>query len=863
MVQDLKFAVHQLFKAPGFTIAAVTVLALGIGVNTAVFTLVNTLFFAPPAYGKPHEMVQLFSQDKKDPKKFRGFSYPTYLDIREQNTVFSDAMSFNLALIGLGQKGDTRRAFAAIVTSNYFSVLGVPLARGRAFLPEEETPGRNAPVAIVSYGYWQKRDLDPGVLGSQLLVNGRPFTIVGITPKGFVGTLQVFSPEVWLPMSVYDQVANDFESENKTTIDDRKGTQLRIMGRLKPGMNAAAAKPALEGLAANLEKTYPVEQKDQTFTTAPVSRNSVSNDPSTGSGIKSIAPLLLGMALVVLLVACFNLANMLLARGTARRKEIAIRLALGGSRWRIVRQLLTEGFVLALLGGAGGLVLGLWSSDLLVGSMRKLMPLDIVWLTGPNPTILAATFGFCLIGTLMFALGPALKISRSALVTDLKEHAGEDVVRRRWKFLPRNPLVVVQIAFSLALLTAAALFIRGAGKAASIDTGLKPGASYLLEIDASLAGYEPKRAQELYRNLNERLLALPDVEHASISSTVPFAMFELSRKVQRAGARPGSDAKPATAADGLAFKAAWNSVGADYFSTVGLPVVRGRAFTEAEATQPGPKVAIIDEALAKKLWSDGDALGQRIQYAGENAPMAQGGGSAHIGGSADLSDKEKQEETIEIVGIVPTTRHELFEKEEPGGAIYLPFARGFQSDVSYFVRFRSLAPGNEAITADLLRRTVREVDPSIPIISLRTFAQYLDSNLDLWIVRAGAALFSIFGGLALGLAVVGLYGVKAYSVARRTREIGIRMALGAQPGMVLRLILREGSVMLLSGIALGLLLAAAAGKILSGILYEVGAFDPIAFTAAPTLLAIAALVATWLPARRAAALNPVEALRYE
>jgi hypothetical protein len=274
-------------------------------------------------------------------------------------------------------------------------------------------------------------------------------------------------------------------------------------------------------------------------------------------------------------------------------------------------------------------------------------------------------------------------------------------------------------------------------------------------------------------------------------------------------------------------------------------------------------VAIIDEPLARKLWPDGDALGQRIQYAGENMPAAKRDGGAATGTSAELNEEKKQEETIEIVGIVPATRHELFEKEEPGGAIYLPFAIGFQSDVSYFVRFRSLASGNEAITADLLRRTVREVDPSIPIISLRTFAQYLDSNLDLWIVRAGAALFSIFGGLALGLAVVGLYGVKAYSVARRTREIGIRMALGAQPGMVLRLILREGSVMLLSGTALGLLLAAAAGKILSGILYQVSALDPIAFTAAPMLLAAAALVATWLPARRAARLNPVEALRYE
>jgi predicted permease len=862
MIRDFKFAFRQLLKAPAFTISAATVLALGIGVNTAVFSLVNTLFFAPPAYAKPHEMVQLFSQDKKDPKKFRGFSYPTYLDIREQNTVFSDVMGFNLALIGLGQKGETRRAFSAIVTSNYFSVLGIPLARGRAFLPEEETPGRNAPVAIVSYSYWRKHELDPGLLGSQLLINGRSFTIVGITPKGFVGTMQILSPEVWLPMSVYDQVANDFESDNKTTIDDRNGTQVRIMGRLKPGMTAAAAKPALEGLAANLQRAYPVEQKNQAFITAPVSRNSVSNTPGSDSAIKVVAPLLLGMAVVVLLVACLNLANMLLARSTVRRKEIAIRLALGGSRWRIVRQLLTEGFALAVLGGVGGLILGLWSSDLLVGSMRKLMPLEIVWLSGPSPAILAATFGFCLLGTLMFALGPALKVSRSALVADLKEHAGEDVMRMRWKFLPRHPLVVVQIAFSLALITAAALFIRGAGKAASVDTGLKPGASYILEVDASLAGYEPKRAQELYRNLNERLAALPGVEHVSISSIVPFGMFELSRKVQRAGIRPGPDAKPATAAEGLAFEVSWNSVGADYFSTVGLPVVRGRVFNESEATQPGPKVAIIDEVLAKKLWPDGEALGQRIQYASGNAPSAQGGGNAHAGRSADLNEGEKQEETIEIVGIVPATRHALFEKE-PAGGIYLPFARGFQSDTSFFVRFRSLAPGNEAATAELLRRTVRDFDPSLPILSLRTFAQHLDSNLDLWLVRAGAALFSIFGALALGLAVVGLYGVKAYSVARRTREIGIRMALGAQAGAVLRMIMREGSVMLISGVTIGLFLAIATAKILSGILYEVGPLDPVAFTVAPLVLAVAALVATWLPARRATKVDPIRALRTE
>ncbi|HEX4666847.1 MAG TPA: ABC transporter permease, partial [Chthoniobacterales bacterium] len=626
-----------MIKAPGFTIAAVVVLALGIGANTAVFSLVHTLFLAPPGYARPHELVQVFSQDMRNPKAYRGFSYPTYRDVREQNGVFTDTMAYNLALVGLGQKGDTRRAFAAIVSSNYFSVLGAPLDRGRAFRPEEETPGRPAPVAIVSYGYWQKHNADPAVLGSQVQINGRSFTIVGVTPRRFTGTLQIFSPEVWLPLSVYDQVQNDFQSnEKKTALGDRAGQQLLVVGRLKPEMTAAAAAPSLKGLAANLEKAFPVEQKDQTFQIAPVSRSSVSTTPPNEGNLKQIMPLLLGMAVVVLLVACLNLANMLLARGTARRKEIAIRLALGGSRSRIVRQLLTEGLVLALLGGAGGLLLGLWSSDLLVGSLRHLLPLDVVWLSGPQPAILAATFGFCLLGTLAFALGPALKISRRAVVGDLKQQAGEDVVVRRWKFLPRHPLVVVQIAFSLALLTAAALFIRGANKAASVDTGLKPGPSFLLETDASLAGYEPKRAEALYRNLDERLAALPGVEHVSISATVPFGMISLSKNVQRAGVRPGPDDKPTTAAQGLAFNAVWDSVGADYFTTVGLPLLRGRAFTAAEATQAGgARVAIVDEVLAKKLWPDGDALGQRIQFASDKAPTAKGGGGKSVGMTAD------------------------------------------------------------------------------------------------------------------------------------------------------------------------------------------------------------------------------------
>jgi predicted permease len=849
MLHDFRFAFRQLGKARAFTAAAIIVLALGIGANTAIFSLMNTLLFQPPHYAKANEIVQVFSQDKKNPKTFRGFSYPTYLDIRDQNSVFSGVMAHNLAMVGVGDKGSTRRAFTDVVSANYFSVMGVMPMQGRAFRAEEETPGRDAAVAIVSYNYWKKEGLNPAMLGSTITIDSRPFTVIGIMPQGFTGTTQVFAPEIWLPLGVYDQVANDFETGNKDKLDNRGGRQFMIVGRLKPGMTAAAAAPALKTLAANLEQAWPVEQKDQTFMIEALSRFSLSTSPSSGNNIKRLAPLLFGMSGVVLLVACLNLANMLLARGAARRKEIAIRLALGASRWRIVRQLLIEGFVLALAGGVFGLLLGLWSSDLLVASLGKKLPIDIVWQSGLSTPVLMATFAFCLLGTFAFALGPALKLSKSAVIGDLKEQAGEDTFVRRWKFLPRNPLVVVQIAFSLALLTAAALFIRGAGKAAAVDTGLQTSTNYLVEVDASLATYDQTRSQDLYRTLEERLAALPGVERVSISSSVPFGMIELDKSVQRGGANPAPDAKPATAAEGLAFKANLNSIGADYFNTVGLPVLRGRAFNVAEAMhQTSPTVAIIDEVLAKKLWPDGDALGQRIQFAEKDLTQTKGGGETRA--------------QIEVVGIVPYTCDNLFEKD-PSGTLYLPFAGGFQSNVFFHIRFAPNAGRDPGATADLIRRTVRDVDAAVPILSLKTFAQHLDGNIELWIVRAGAALFSIFGGLALALATVGVYGVKAYSVARRTREIGIRMALGARRETVQWMILREGAVMLASGVALGLLLAAGTGKLISGMLYSVGALDPLAFTIAPVVLAAAALLATWLPARRATRISPMAALRTE
>jgi len=854
MINDFRFAFRQLWKAPGFTVAAVAVLALGIGVNTAIFSLVNVMVFQPPAYQHPAEIVQLFSQDKKDPKNFRAFSYPTYSDIREQNTVFSGLLAHDDTLVGIGEKGNFRRAIVDIVSSNYFSVLGALPVYGRPFFPEEEKPGANQHVAVVSYSYWQKHSRDPSLLGREILINGRPFTIVGIMPEGFTGTESVFSREAWLPLGVYDQIMSDQGAAREdSSLSARGYDRLLLIGRLKPGVTAEAAQPALKGLASNLETAFPVEQKDQTFTTASLNKFGTSTAPIENDPIPTIGALLSAMAGVVLLVACLNLANMLLARGTARRKEIAIRLALGGSRARIVRQLLTEGFLLALLGGICGLLLGLWSSDLLVASLSKILPADVVWLTGPNWIILSATLGFCVLGTICFALGPALKLSRAAVIEDLKQQAGEDVHRPRWKFLPRNPLVVVQIAFSLALVTAAALFIRGAANAGAVETGFKAKNVFLVEVDASLGGFNQKRALDLYRMVGERFSALPGVEHADISATVPFGINTTRKTVLRAGVPPAPDEKPATAAEGRTFTPFWNSVGANYFATVGLPLLRGRSFTVSEVTQPGgPPVAIIDDVLAKKLWPDGDALGQRIQF-----PVLK---NASPGTAEDDSGQIKRGEAIEIIGIVPAIKNRLFENE-PVGSLYLPFARGFQSNTFFFVKFASL--GSESATADTLRRTVQSVDPLLPVLELRTFEKHMDGNPQLWIVRAGAALFSIFGVLALGLAVIGVYGVKAYSVARRTREIGIRMALGAQSRTVLWMILREGFVMVASGVGLGLLLALGTGKIVSAILFQVSATDPFAFTVAPALLMISALLATWLPARRATKISPMTALRTE
>jgi len=491
------------------------------------------------------------------------------------------------------------------------------------------------------------------------------------------------------------------------------------------------------------------------------------------------------------------------------------------------------------------------------------MPITIFLRGGTDPAVFAATLGFCALATLFFALGPALKLTRLGVLSDLKAQAGEDAAPRRRRWLPRNPLVVAQIALSLGLLTAAGLFIRGALIAGSVTTGFKADDTILLEVDASLGGYDQTRSLQLYRAAIDRLAALPGVQSASIASIVPFGFMTINRPVQRAGVKPAPNAHPATAAEGLAFNVRWNSIGADYFVTMGLPLLRGRPFTQIEAETPdSPPVAIIDEVLARKVWPEGDALGQRIQWAEPDTPKVQGGGSGTMGASDDIAKRASDAKTLEIVGIVPSTRWELFGPPD-GGQIYVPFAQGFQSSAFFHVRTAPRAARGDAALFDVIRREVLAAAPGVPVFTVKSFRQHVDTNAQLWIVRVGAAMFSIFGGLALLLAAVGVYGIKAYAVARRTREIGIRMALGAEPGAVLRLILRESLLMTLGGAALGFLLALGIGRAVSGMLYHISPADPLAFTVAPAVLIATALFACWLPARKAARVDPMVALRAE
>ena len=609
--QDFRYAVRVLVKNPGFTAVAVTVLGLGIGANTSIFTLTNALLLRPIQAEAPHELVALFSKHTTRPDSFRSFSYPNFEDIREQNTTFTSLMAHDLTMVGVTEGESTRRVFAELASHDYFDTFGVSPFRGRFFTAAEEAPGSGVPVVVVSYEHWRRSGQDPELIGQTLIINGEPLTIVGIAPRHFTGCTALLSPSIYLPLGLHDLLTNPAFADGDGKLADRDNHTLFLIGRLRPGLTAEDADAQLGVLAARMRETFPSINEDQTIIVGPVSRLSISTDPADEDGQLSLVfVLLLGMTGIVLLIACINLANMLLARGAARRKEFAIRAAIGGGQGRILRQLLTEGLLLAALGGVAGLVIAVWVNNLLAASMQELLALnslsmDIVLRSTPDGRVLLATAVFCVLGTLFFGFGPAWRQSRPDVMGDLKDHSGEELAKGGWRgaFGGRNLLVVSQIALSLALLTAAGLFIRGALRAANVDPGFSTQNGLLAEVDPGLVGYDEPRSQDLYRRLNERLRGIPGIESASLAATVPFGAVSSGKRVRRSEDLPQSAGGGAGEIETIA--ATSNIVGVDYFETLGVRIRSGRGFTLAETeSDSGPPVAIVDELLASQLWPE-------------------------------------------------------------------------------------------------------------------------------------------------------------------------------------------------------------------------------------------------------------------
>jgi len=839
LLQDVRHSLRLLRQTPGFTAVAVSVLALGIGANAAVFSLVNALVLQPRP-GRIDEMVGVFSRDRVKVNRYRDFSYPAYVDLRDRAGVFESLMAHTFSTVGIGDGDSTRQVFAAIVSANYFTTLGVPLAAGRPFTLDEERPGARAAVAVASFGVWRTAGFSPAFIGSTVRVNGTPFTVVGVTPRGFAGTMSIVSPQWWFPLGSYDSIVGEMFKERETGLTDRGNYAVITAGILKPGTSRTAAGQALDRFARRLDTEYPGTDHDQTFLLGSVPRMSVSSSPQTSSGMTILSALLILMAALVLAVACLNLANLLLARGAARRKEIAIRQALGSGRWRVVQQLLVEGLTLSTLGAALGAVIGLWASTALTAWLSSVLPLGIEVVIEPSWRLILAALSLAVFSTVFFALGPAWTLSRPAVVADLKETPDGRGRRSRTGAL----LVVGQLALSLALVAAGGLFVRAAINAADADPGFSLEHQLIVSVDPSLAGYGGDRSRNVFRTALDRVRSIPGVERASVASIVPFGEFDESRSVRL------TPADEAVSAD-------FAIVGADYFDTIGLRLLRGREFTRGEedpvgeGLTPGSDLGgrsraqtrlspvVIDRLLSRRLFKDADPLGRQILI--------------------QRRDEDPSQPFV-VVGVAAEMRHDIFDREAKPHA-YVPFGALFRPSMTFHVRTH---PGvDDAAMLAAIRGELLRVDDRLPIIFAKTMTQQRDRSLTAWAVRAAATLFSAFGGLALLLATIGVYGVKAYDVSRRTREIGIRMALGATTGDVQRLVLREGMRTTVTGLVIGLLLAAGLGKLLSGLLYRVSPFDPSVLTIAAIVLSAAAMLACYVPARRATRVVPLEALRSE
>jgi putative ABC transport system permease protein len=846
-MNDFRFALRQLRKAPGFTAVAVLTLALAIGVNSAIFALINSVVLHPMVPLRPWEVVNVFNCRQNANHDYRQFSYNEYRELRENSAdVFVDLAALEFAVAGIGRDHEMRRSFAFLTSENYFSLMGVQPFRGRFYNAEECKPNANIAVVVASYGFWKRRGGRNDFVGSTLQINGQPYTVIGITPDRFSGASALIAPDIWVPVGIRSQLGSAFgDSETMHDLANPKNYALNLTGRVRPGLTIETAKPRLPVLS---QRFNAMQAADSEFAREvqiqKPSRFSLSTSPEDDGPITLIGTLLMAMAGAVLLIACLNLANMLLARGTARSKEIALRIAVGASRWRIIRQLLCEGLLLAICGGVVGLILSVWCNNLLLHSLASLLNnvnFSFIVDLSPDAAVLAVTCLFCLLATVLFSLGPALKATRADLVNDLKQQGGEPARIGRFNrlFAPRHISVMVQIALSLMLLFAAGLFFRGALKAAGLNPGFVAAGDLITEMDFTLVKREPADARREIFNIAQRARELPGVTAVGVATMLPYNNFTNTRRIMSTRTTLSNDPK----APDPGVTALYTASTPGYFDAIGVKLLRGRDFTQAECQdKDGRRVAIIDEEMAKKLFPNEDAVGQHVRYT--------------------IPPKDGSPNDMEVIGVVGTHRHDV-QNDTPLTRLFVPFAQGYSGDVVLHVRFNT--PDRQVVAGMIptMRSTLREIDPDLPLLTIAPWVDLMERSVGLWIVKLGATLFGAFGAIALVLAVVGVYGVKAYAVACRTREIGIRMALGAHRKDVFALIMRQGVIQTALGVSVGVLLSLGVGRVLAQILYEVGPSDPFALISSSLLLATAALLACFLPARRATHVEPLQALRTE
>jgi predicted permease len=815
-LNDLRFGLRTLAKNPGFAALAILTLAIGIGLNTAIFSVVNAFLFRPMPVHAPEELAGVYNYEPGGFITHTPLAFPDFQDFRESNQSFSQIFGYAAVPLALDRGDDNRLITGEIVTENYFETLGINPVIGRVFSSGEgSTPGSDPEVVLSSAAWNSQFGRNPAVIGSTIRLDGTPFTIIGVAPPSYRGMYRGMESEMWIPMGMYGSI--HFGSDE---LHNRDGRWLFAMGRLKPGRTVAQAQADLQVIAKRLKTKFPLTNKNRNVALFPA--NEVKILPGVDRVLYASSAVLMAIVSLVLLIACANVANMMVARATARRREIAVRLPMGAGRARLCRQLLTESMLIALPGGGLGQLAAVWSNRML-NAFRLPIPVKLALGLSVDYRVLAFTLGVSLITAVIFGLAPALRMSRTDLAETLKEE-GSATPGRKQKRRLHGALVVAQVSLSLVVLICAGLSVRSMWNAGRIDPGFDPAGVVDASFDVSMRGLTPEQGAEFYKQLRQRADSLPGVISTAYASNVPLSFEIRDTEATAEGKNQSLEPRQWPAVDNA-------TVGSNYFATMRVGLVEGREFSERD-TSSAPRVAVINQTLARQFWPNEDAIGKRLRISGDKENMYQ------------------------VIGVVRDGKYRTL-GEDARPYLYLSLLQRYEAGQRLLVR----TAGDPRALLPVLRQEAKQLDPRVPILGLQTLQE--TTSVSLLLPKTGAALFGLFGLIGAVLASVGIYAVVSFTAGQRTREIGIRMSLGAQRRDVLKLVLGDGMRLTLIGVAIGLAITVAFTRLLSAILFGIRPTDALTLAGVSLLFLAVALLAGAIPARRAARVDPLVALRHD